>query len=113
MKCLSAGLTFFSFSTVSAVLLGLAAGGLGPTTTFVSLLVGFALAVLPFFATCDPVPPRVGLESGSSPASRYRSVWFWFIAGFFAIFAVRSFGWLLYIDGPELRIQSVNNLGDL
>ena len=29
------------------------------------------------------------------------------------MFAVRSFCWLLYIDGSELRIQSPNNLGDL
>ena len=29
------------------------------------------------------------------------------------MFAMRSFCWLLYIDGSELRIQSPNNLGDL
>jgi hypothetical protein len=29
------------------------------------------------------------------------------------MFAVRSFCWLIYIDGTELRIQSPNNLGDL
>jgi hypothetical protein len=31
----------------------------------------------------------------------------------FTIFAVRSFAWLLYIDGNELKVQSPNNLGDL
>jgi hypothetical protein len=31
----------------------------------------------------------------------------------FGLFAARSFCWLLYIDGSELRIQSPNNLGDL
>ncbi|MEP7071430.1 MAG: hypothetical protein ABI839_03495, partial [Verrucomicrobiota bacterium] len=28
-------------------------------------------------------------------------------------FAVRSFGWLYYFDGDEIKIQSPNNLGDL
>ena len=44
---------------------------------------------------------------------RYRRVWFWAVAICFAMFAVRSFCWLLYIDGSELKIQSPNNLGDL
>jgi hypothetical protein len=35
------------------------------------------------------------------------------VAAFFALFAVRSFCWLLYIDGGDLKIQSPNNLGDL
>jgi hypothetical protein len=44
---------------------------------------------------------------------RYRHVWFWAMAICFAVFAVRSFCWLLYIDGNELKIQSPYNLGDL
>src|SRR5207245_2886991 len=44
---------------------------------------------------------------------RYRHVWFWAMAVCLAVFAVRSFCWLLYIDGSDLRIQSPNNLGDL
>src|SRR5947208_6123936 len=51
--------------------------------------------------------------SSSSPSMRYRHVWFWAVAICFALFALRSFCWLLYIDGSELRIQSPNNLGDL
>ena len=38
---------------------------------------------------------------------------FWVVAGIFALFAVRSFCWLLYNDGGQLMIQSPNNLGDL
>src|SRR4030095_5033992 len=51
----------------------------------------------------------------SIPAAllRYRRIWFWGVAFCFAIFAVRSFCWLLYIDSSELKIQSPNNLGDL
>ena len=44
---------------------------------------------------------------------RYRRIWFWAVAVCFAVFAVRSFCWLLYIDSSELKIQSPNNLGDL
>src|SRR5205085_8812501 len=43
----------------------------------------------------------------------YRRVWIWTVAAFFAIFAVRSFCWLFYIDGSDYKIQSPNNLGDL
>src|SRR5438309_9041195 len=51
---------------------------------------------------------------GSTPARwRYRKVWLWLLGACFLMFAVRSFCWLLYIDGNELKIQSPNNLGDL
>jgi len=43
---------------------------------------------------------------------RYRSVWFW-RRSLFRRICWRSFCWLLYIDGSELKIQSPNNLGDL
>ena len=50
----------------------------------------------------------------STPAPwRYGKVWIWLLGICFLMFAVRSFCWLLYIDGSELRIQSPNNLGDL
>jgi hypothetical protein len=35
------------------------------------------------------------------------------VVAFFAMFALRSYCWLLFIDGNELKIQSPNNLGDL
>jgi len=50
----------------------------------------------------------------STPARwRYGRVWLWLLGVCFLMFAVRSFCWLIYIDGSELRIQSPNNLGDL
>jgi hypothetical protein len=50
----------------------------------------------------------------STPASwRYGKVWLWLLGVCFLMFAVRSFCWLIYMDGSELRIQSPNNLGDL
>src|SRR5882724_3683587 len=52
--------------------------------------------------------------SGSTPARwRYGKVWLWLLGACFLMFAVRSFCWLLYIDGNQLKIQSPNNLGDL
>jgi hypothetical protein len=44
---------------------------------------------------------------------KYRNLPIWILAGFFTIFAVRSFCWLLFFDGAELKIQSPVNLGDL
>src|SRR5437764_372435 len=131
MKGLSAGLTFLNVSTVSAVLLGLAAAGLGPSTAALSLAIGFGAAVIAYFTTHEPDrkwKPRVRRQSEPklskraqrrlektaqetepappSPADprRYQSVWFWLLALCFAVFAVRSFCWLLYVDGPELKI---------
>src|SRR5213076_3439866 len=48
-----------------------------------------------------------------SAIMRYRHVWFWAVAVCFAMFDVRSFCWLFYIDGSDYKIQSPNNLGDL
>ena len=59
---------------------------------------------------------RTGQEDSSRRSRRrwrYRSLWFWIIAACFAIFAVRSFCWLIYWDGNDLKVQSPNNLGDL
>jgi hypothetical protein len=50
-------------------------------------------------ADCPPPPPR-----------RWH---FWAWPYVFAMLAVRSFCWLLWIDGNNLKIQSPNNLGDL
>jgi len=47
------------------------------------------------------------------PPWRYGKVWLWLVGACFLMFAVRSFCWLLYIDGNQLKIQSPNNLGDL
>src|SRR5437870_13265989 len=58
-------------------------------------------------------PKSVAHEGASPAAKRYRHLWLWVMAACFAIFAVRSFCWLLYIDGDQLKIQSPNNLGDL
>lgn len=121
MKGLSAGLIFVSLSTVFGLILGIFGHGLSTPVALASLILGGLAAVAAYVQTFDPKsnwrasgPPAVSTES-DSPSSwhRYRNIWVWLIGGFFLIFAVRSFCWLLYIDADQLRIQSPNNLGDL
>jgi hypothetical protein len=116
MKWLSAGLTFVNLSTVCGLLLGTVGNGLSAITAVFSLIAGAAFAIAAYLGTSDTAPQRrknSSGEFGSSQARRYRRLWLWIVAGCFALFALRSFCWLLYIDDNELRVQSPNNLGDL
>jgi hypothetical protein len=119
MKGLSAGLTFFNLATVCALILGMLAGGLGAGIASISLLLGLIAGLFAWLGTDDFAPTE--LEAGTiaapltspRPAARYASAFLWIMVAIFAIFAVRSFCWLLYAEGDELKIQSPNNLGDL
>jgi len=137
MKWLSAALAFVNASTLFALVAGILDRGLSrPLATF-AIVVGLLIAFLAYRATAD-VPLRVRTPKPSSPMPdtkskrqqrreerarramandtprwRYRSVWFWLLAACFAIFAGRSFGWLIYFDGNEVKVQSPNNLGDI
>src|SRR6266705_760904 len=132
MKWVTAGITFVNLSVVCGLLLGLAGRGLNTVSAALALVCGAAFAIAAFLGTRDSavrqksanVPateqkPRKASGSEDtqnaipSPLMRYRRVWFWAVAVCFAVFAVRSFVWLLYIDSSELKIQSPNNLGDL
>ncbi|HYV27556.1 MAG TPA: hypothetical protein VFA77_08495 [Candidatus Eisenbacteria bacterium] len=113
MKLLSAGLTFVNLSVVCGVLLGMAGHGLNSLSAALALVCGIAFAVAAWLGTSDP-DKKGGPETGLPKTTwRYGKIWFWLMAAFFALFAVRSFCWLLYIDGSEWKIQSPNNLGDL
>src|SRR3984893_11478510 len=111
MKALSAGLTFVSVSTVFALLLGIACGGLGTRTAMLSLVLGGGFAIAAYLGTAKP--EKIADQSVSTNSALYDRIWLWGLGACFVMFAARSFLWLLYIDGPELRIQSPNNLGDL
>ena len=131
MKWLTAVLTFVNLSVISGLLLGMAGKGLNTLTAALALVCGAAFAVAAFLGTSDPAchektanspeperKPRNATESQPNTGiraalMRYRRVWFWAMAVFFAMFAVRSFCWLFYIDGSDYKIQSPNNLGDL
>jgi hypothetical protein len=132
MKWVTAGVTFVNLSVVCGLLLGIAGRGLNTMTAALALVCGAAFAVAAFLGTRDSASGR---KSANGPAAeqkpressateggqnaiqsalmRYRRFWFWAVAFCFAVFAVRSFCWLLYIDSSELKIQSPNNLGDL
>jgi hypothetical protein len=118
MKWLSGGLTFVNLSVVCGLLLGMVGHGLNVLSAALALVCGAAFAVAAYLGTCDAAKQNVAAAQGEThkstkPRRRYGKVWFWLVAAFFALFALRSFCWLLYIDGSELRIQSPNNLGDL
>ena len=111
MKGLSAALTFFNLATVCALILGMFAGGLGAATAAISLLLGLIAGLAAYFGTYDPGDADAAVEP--RPKGRYAPAFLWIMVAIFAMFALRSFCWLLYIDGDQLMIQSVNNLGDL
>ena len=111
-------------------------GGLDEGFAGLALFLGLAAAIYAWIGTrrfhvrkrVTPSPPatplpkskrarrRMKLESAPVASLRRR------VAGIsgpgpsassFCMFAVRSFCWLLWIDGNNLKIQSPNNLGDL
>jgi hypothetical protein len=138
MKWLSAALAFFNATTLLALVTGIFAHGLTrPVATF-AVVAGLLIALLAYRTTADvplharkPKPEPAPSEPKSrrqqrreaararkvvaneAPRWRYRSFWFWVLAAFFAIFVVRSFCWLIYYDGNDVKVQSPNNLGDL
>lgn len=136
MKWLSAVLTFVNVSTIAGLLAGMAEGGLSQPLAHLALLCGLAAAIIAWWFTegggesrrpfeqplpvSDVPPGRRGKKRREketsvtvSPRERYRHIWLWLMAGCFAIFAGRSFCWILFLDGNEWRIQNPNNLGDL
>jgi hypothetical protein len=113
MKWLSAGLTFVNLSVVCGLLLGIVGHGLNAFSAGFALICGVAFAVAAWLGTSDPRKSSGPQAKPSQSPRRYGKIWFWLVAGFFALFAFRSFCWLFYIDGSDLKIQSPNNLGDL
>jgi hypothetical protein len=121
MKGLSAGLTFFNIATLFGLVLGAFSGGLGRTTATISLVAGIVAGIAAYLQTYDPgttteparAPAGEANPTGSQKRARYSRAFLWLTVALFALFAVRSFCWLLYIDGDEFMIQSPNNLGDL
>src|SRR5438093_3446539 len=113
MKWLSGGLTFVNFATICGLFIGMLTGGLSTAVALAALILAVGFALLAYLRTTDPNSEADGLDRDTSPTSKYRNLPIWILAGFFTIFAVRSFCWLLFVDGTELKIQSPVNLGDL
>ena len=138
MKWLAGSLTFFNAATVLALLMGIVCHGLNRTLATFAILAALLVGFLASWMTESvplrvrkqkPLPPprepkskraqrraaRAGITIPSIeiPRWKYRSFWFWVLAAFFAMFAARSFCWLIYWDGNDVKVQSPNNLGDL
>lgn len=119
MKWLSAGLALVNAATVSGLVLGMIGHGLNRTTAVCAVLAGLIVAIFAYRQTnvvTEPAKTVAGPEEDNAimkALQRYKSVWLWLIVAIFAIFAFRSFCWLLFLDGNEIKVQSPNNLGDL
>jgi len=134
MKAFSAGLTLVNVATMAGLLLGIVGSGLDEGFAGLALLLGLAAAVYAWIGTAPfslrkvmPVqPPRplpkskrarrrmkLNTPAAAPPLPRRWHFWAWAVGIVFGTFAVRSFCWLLWIDGNNLKIQSPNNLGDL
>ena len=136
MKWFSAGLTFVNVATIAGLILGILGGGLDEGFAGLALVLATAAAIWAWIGTSNfsarkkvlipsaaAVPKskrarrRLKLEAqpvALPPASPRRwHFWTWAVGIVFALFAVRSFCWVLWVDGNNLKIQSPNNLGDL
>src|SRR5947207_5710362 len=98
MKWLSGGLTFVNLATVCGLLIGMLVGGLGPVVAWSALMLGAGFALLAYLRTADPEARADAAAPNESPFGKYRKLPIWILAGFFTIFAVRSFCWLLVAD---------------
>ncbi|MGI8889472.1 MAG: hypothetical protein ACR2G0_01645 [Chthoniobacterales bacterium] len=136
MKSFSAGLTLVNVATMAGLVLGIMGGGLDGGFAGLALLLGLAAAIWAWIGTSNFSPRKI-VPVAAAPVTLPKSkrarrrmkdetlallpvqprgpwhFWTWVVGIVFMIFAVRSFCWLLYINGDNLRIQSPNNLGDL
>src|SRR5438132_12191834 len=112
MKWLSGGLTFVNFATICGLFIGMLTGGLSTAVALATLILVVGFALLAYLRTTDPKTQADALDRDKSKTSKYRNLPIWILAGLFAIFAVRSFCWLLFVDGTELIIHYSMNLMD-
>ncbi len=135
MKFFSAGLTFVNVATIAGLLLGIIGRGLDPALAGLALFLGLAAAVFAWIGTAHftprkvtiPPPPPPQLPKSKRAQRRMKIVetpavsvprpdyhlGTWAIGIVFAMFAVRAFCWLVWVEGNHVKIQSPNNYGDL
>ncbi len=116
---LAAVLTFVAAAIASAfaVLLPFGGRGLNAPIAAGSLAVGLLAGIAAFFHTrrLPANTPRHATGYGARPISP----WGWAVFAAFALFALRSFCWLVYEDAAhdgfpaQVVIGNVNNLGDI
>ena len=104
MKSLLVALSGIACSVVIGVLLGYSVLGLTPLTCGIALGLGFLLPLVLVL-----IRPR---QIRSEPASHH-----WIMSAIliviFLAFAVRQFGWVMFVRVDQIRVLSPNNLGDI
>ena len=108
LPALAALLVFVASSTLAALAMVLPTHrGLDGGLALAALSVGFVVGVGAFWHV------RRQARGGQVPRRRRLSPWGWAVGTAFALFALRSFCWLVYSDGKQLAIGSQDNLGDI
>jgi hypothetical protein len=102
MRGIVALLVAVSVSVALAIALGFIIGHLTPLTAALSLLCGIGGAIYSLTILHFPADP------GQKPGALD-----WFVIFCFGVFAVRSFCWLIFVDGEDFSILSENNFSDM
>jgi len=101
MKLVTSLLLAVCLSTVCATVpLAMTGSGLSPVVAWLALLAGIAGAVVYCVTSRKSEPLKMGMGE-------------WLATGLFALFALRAFCWLVFIDDDSINVLSPNNLGDL
>ena len=101
IRAVVALLVAMGVSVVAAIAFGFIAGHLTPLTAAAALICGAGNAIY--------ILKRVPLSAEPTRAS----VLDWFVIVCFGLFALRAFGWLLFVDGEDYSILSENNFSDM
>ena len=101
MKIVAAILYAVSTSVLLAIAFGFAASGLNPRLAACALAAGAVIGAYSLLQRSAPIRRRTltGME--------------WTTIAIFALFSLRAFLWLVFVDGDSVKVLSPNNLGDL
>jgi len=100
MRYAVATLHTIAAAVLAAIALGFAVGSLTPLVALVSLALGVGVGVFSLWSSRDRCEPwRIDPWGGAALVV-------------FALFALRSFLWLVFASGDDLYVFSPNNLGD-
>ncbi len=102
MRAVVALLVAIGVSVAAAIVFGFIAGHLTPLMAAASLVCGAGGAVYAW----------AKLRLSDEP-TRKPSMLDWFVIACFGLFALRAFGWLLFVDGEDYSILSENNFSDM
>jgi len=118
MKTVVIALVVVCVAAVTSVLLAFLAGGLGPFTAWTSLVAGLLAGGWTWISWAGGRLDRRQPTADGRPCAledcRPISGWVeWSVIVVFALFALRSFCWLIFWKDGDIDFLSPNNLGDL